>query len=61
MIVKVLCHECLEYFLIENPFTRDVVECPICGHKERVKTGIQSSGRFVYYIEPRGARDDKAP
>ncbi len=53
MSVQVLCHECLEYFTLEDPFSAELVVCPVCGNKQPLKTGVQSSGNFVYYLDGR--------
>ena len=55
MSVQVLCHECLEYFTLEDPFSAELVVCPVCGNKQPLKTGVQSSGNFVYHLD--GRRD----
>ncbi len=59
MVVKVVCLECREHFLVEDPFESQETECPACGNRERVKTGILSSGNFIYYLEPHMPRDDE--
>jgi rRNA maturation endonuclease Nob1 len=60
MTVQVLCHECLEYFTLEDPFSSETVVCPVCGNNQPLKTGVQSSGTFVYYLDGRGESADDA-
>lgn len=53
MTVRVLCHECFDYFFAEHPSGEGPVECPVCGNRGQVKTDQMSDDWLVYYLEPR--------
>jgi hypothetical protein len=53
MSVRVLCHECFDYFVSGPPPNDGTVECPVCGNSGPVKTNVVPDREVAYYLEPR--------